>query len=90
MRTRLLLLAGLLGLLLTGACSIRQAICRDGEYPVKAVGNTTGRTCVPDGRQPPAGYVRYPDGQVPKYVDDKWDRYWSTKVVDANGHVVRG
>ena len=69
-------------------CSIRERICASGQYPVKAVGNTTGRTCVPDGAEPPEGYVRYPAGQVPRYVDDEWDRYWRTRIVDRNGHVV--
>jgi hypothetical protein len=69
-------------------CSIRDHICRSSEYPVKAVGNKTGRTCVPDGQDPPAGYVRYPAGKVPEYVDDKWDRYWRTVVVDEQGNIV--
>jgi hypothetical protein len=69
-------------------CSLRERICASGHYPVKAVGNTTGRTCVPDGREPPQGYVRYPPDKEPTYVDDKWDRYWRTVVVDENGNVV--
>jgi hypothetical protein len=76
--------------LAVGGCLARERICRSEEYPVKAVGNKTGRTCVPDGREPPAGYVRYPDGKVPKYVDDEWDKYWRTVVVDDNGNVVAG
>ncbi|MDP9815272.1 SCO0607 family lipoprotein [Spirilliplanes yamanashiensis] len=75
----------------TGAvagCLGPDAICRSGEYPVKAVGNTTGAACVPDGEEPPAGYVRYPAGKEPRHVDDKWDRYWRTVVVDGNGAVV--
>src|SRR5258706_1584412 len=69
-------------------CSIRERVCSSGEYPVKAVGNTTGRTCVPDGEEPPAGYVHYPAGKVPEHVDDRWDRYWSTVVVDPYGKIV--
>jgi hypothetical protein len=57
---------------------------------VKAVGNATGRTCVPDGEDPPAGYVRYPEGQVPEHIGDKWDKYWETKVVDQSGRIVSG
>ncbi|GGM19235.1 lipoprotein [Streptomyces fumigatiscleroticus] len=68
-------------------CS-RDAVCPDGRYPVKAVGNKTGRTCVDDGDEPPEGYVRYPRGKVPQHVGDKWDTYWSRVVVDADGHVV--
>jgi hypothetical protein len=69
-------------------CSIRDHICGSDEYPVKAVGNKTGRTCVPEDSEPPAGYVRYPQGKVPQYVDDEWDKYWQTVVVDSTGNVV--
>ena len=75
--------------LLTGGCA-EDAVCGSDAYPVKAVGNTTGRTCVPEGEDPPAGYVRYPEGKVPERVGDKWDEYWSTKVVDEQGNVVPG
>jgi hypothetical protein len=74
--------------LVAGGCSFRERICSSGAYPVKAVGNKTGRTCVPDGQDPPAGYVRYPVDKTPKYVDDNWDQYWRTVVVDENGNVV--
>jgi hypothetical protein len=84
-----LTVAGLSGALLVG-CIGRDRICRSGEYPVKHVGTTTGRTCVPDGEEPPAGYVKYPAGKVPEYVDDKWDKYWSTVIVDDQGNVVQG
>ncbi|MFF9850702.1 SCO0607 family lipoprotein [Streptomyces litmocidini] len=78
-------------LLLTGCgFQIRDRVCDSGHYPVKAVGNTTGADCAADGQEPPEGYVRYPAGQVPEYVDDEWDRYWSTVVVDETGRVVRG
>jgi hypothetical protein len=80
--------AALAGPLLIGGCSFQDAICRGGEYPVKAVGNATGRACVADGKEPPDGYVRYPAGKVPKHVDDKWDKYWSDKIVDKNGAIV--
>jgi hypothetical protein len=73
-----------------GGCTLRESICRSGEFPVKAVGSTTGQTCVTDGQDPPAGYVRYPQGKVPRHVDDEWDRYWKTVVVDETGTVVSG
>ncbi|MFC3736363.1 SCO0607 family lipoprotein [Paractinoplanes deccanensis] len=73
------------GLLMAGC--LDQAICRNGEYPAAQVGNT-GRTCVPDGQEPPAGYVRYPPGQEPQRTDDEWDVYWRTHVIDATGAVV--
>ncbi|MFI1397582.1 SCO0607 family lipoprotein [Streptomyces sp. NPDC020681] len=81
--------AGMLTALLATGCSMQDAVCGGGEYPVKAVGNTTGRTCVPDGEEPPDGYVRYPEGKVPEHVDDKWDKYWSEVVVDENGDIVK-
>ncbi len=83
-------LAAALGLtLLTAGCG-EDAICGADAYPVKAVGGTTGQDCVPEGEEPPAGYVRYPAGKVPKHVGDKWDEYWSTVVVDERGNVVPG
>lgn len=75
---------------LTTGCSLADNICGSDAYPVKAVGNTTGGDCVPKGEEPPAGYVRYPEGKVPKKVGDEWDVYWSTKVVDENGTIVSG
>ncbi|MFF5081687.1 SCO0607 family lipoprotein [Actinoplanes sp. NPDC000266] len=72
--------------LLTAACA-DQAVCRDGEYPAAQV-DSTGRTCVPDGQEPPAGYVRYPPGQEPQRTDDKWDQYWRRHTIDKSGAVV--
>src|SRR5262245_45560154 len=74
--------------LLGAGCSIEEHVCRSSQYPVKAVGNRTGRACVPDGEPPPSGYVRYPAGKEPVYVDDEWDRYWRTVVVDRDGNIV--
>ena len=68
-------------------CSGQERICGDGEYPVKAIGNTTGRSCVADDQEPPAGYVRYPEGQVPQHIGDEWDTYWDSRIIDANGTV---
>jgi hypothetical protein len=87
--TRTALVAALGVTLLTAGCGA-DAICGSDHYPVKAVGNTTGRDCVREGQEPPAGYVRYPAGKVPKHVGDKWDEYWSTVVVDERGNVVPG
>ncbi len=88
MRLRDLVPVAVLVPLLAAGCSFDERICSSGHYPVKAVGSTTGADCVPDGEEPPEGYVRYPDGQVPEVVGDKWDEYWSTRVVDENGTVV--
>nr|WP_189233007.1 hypothetical protein [Streptomyces flaveolus] len=75
-------------MVLTG-CSLeyREDICSGGEYPVTSIGGT-GSGCVPDGEQPPQGYTRYPEGKVPQQVDDKWDVYWRTHMIDENGAVV--
>ncbi|MCA2213326.1 SCO0607 family lipoprotein [Jidongwangia harbinensis] len=88
MRVRLFLM-GVLVVASTAACA-DQRICGSDEYPVKAVGNTTGAACVPEGEEPPAGYVKYPEGKVPERVGDEWDRYWSSVVVDEKGAVVSG
>jgi hypothetical protein len=87
MRVRLFLVGAVVAGSMSG-CLFDERICGSGHYPVKAVGNTTGRTCVPEGEQPPAGYVRYPEGKVPERVGDEWDEYWSTVVVDENGAIV--
>ncbi|MFK0211861.1 SCO0607 family lipoprotein [Streptomyces sp. NPDC090298] len=75
-------------LLLTG-CASQERVCGSGHYPVKAVGNADGQDCVADGQDPAEGWVRYPAGQVPRYVGDEWDRHWSTVVVDAEGRPVQ-
>lgn len=74
---------------LTGCSSIeyQEDICGSGEYPVLSVGGT-GSACVSDGEQPPAGFVRYPEGKVPQQVDDKWDVYWRTHTLDKDGNVI--
>ncbi|WP_238007890.1 hypothetical protein KZZ52_30255 [Dactylosporangium sp. AC04546] len=87
-KTASLAAAALTAALLSGGCLGRDKICRNGEYPAKAVGNPTGRVCVRDGRDPPPGYVRYPAGKVPAHVDDEWDVYWRDKTVDESGTVV--
>jgi hypothetical protein len=72
--------------LLVGGCG-NDAICGGGEYPVQSI-NGTGRQCVSDQRQPPAGFARYPAGKEPRHVDDKWDVYWRTHAFDAAGNVI--
>ncbi|MFE7352244.1 SCO0607 family lipoprotein [Streptomyces sp. NPDC057543] len=73
--------------LLTAGCSLQDATCGGGEYPVMTVGST-GSACVPNGEDPPKGYVRYPKGKVPEHVGDKWDTYWETHSVDENGRII--
>ncbi|MGI5451062.1 SCO0607 family lipoprotein [Streptomyces sp. CA-243310] len=68
-------------------CSMEDAICRGGEYPVMTVG-ATGSACVPDGKPPPEGYTRYPEGKVPRHVDDTWDVYWRTHTLDDRGNII--
>ncbi|MFB7211271.1 SCO0607 family lipoprotein [Streptomyces sp. NPDC056255] len=72
---------------LTTGCSMQDAICGGGEYPVMTIGGT-GSACVPDDEDPPKGYVRYPKGKVPEHVDDKWDVYWRTHSVDKDGRII--
>ncbi|MFC1414739.1 SCO0607 family lipoprotein [Streptacidiphilus sp. N1-12] len=89
-RTLVLLVVGTAVGGLTAACSLdtRDAVCRGSEYPVASVGSPGGGACVSNGKQPPTGYVRYPEGQVPQHVDDKWDTYWSTHALDDQGRLV--
>lgn len=82
-----LALASVTVALLATGCSMEDATCGGGEYPVMAVGST-GSACVPEDQKPPAGYVRYPEGKVPEHVGDKWDTYWSTRTVDGNGKII--
>ncbi|MFI9150268.1 SCO0607 family lipoprotein [Streptomyces sp. NPDC053367] len=74
---------------LTGCSALeyREEQCMSDHYPVLAV-NNTGADCVPDGEQPPAGYARYPEGKVPRYVGDEWDVYWSTHTLDEHGEII--
>ncbi len=88
MRTTRTALVLVFGLSLLGGCSFREAICSGGEYPVQAVNSTSGRACVADGAEPPAGYVRYPEGKVPKHVDDEWDLYWQEHKLDEQGREI--
>jgi hypothetical protein len=85
---RTFVVAGLAAALLSGGCSLQDAICGGGDYPVKLADSATGTTCVPDGQDPPAGYVRYPAGKVPKKVGDKWDVYWQAHQLDRSGEEV--
>ncbi|MGW1127726.1 SCO0607 family lipoprotein [Streptomyces sp. NPDC002526] len=73
--------------LLTSACSTADAVCSGGEYPVLYVGSTGG-ACVKDGEEPPKGYARYPEGKVPKHVDDKWWTYWNEHSLDKDGNII--
>ncbi|CAL9277786.1 hypothetical protein SUDANB5_06316 [Streptomyces sp. SudanB5_2050] len=68
-------------------CSMEEATCGGGEYPVISVGGT-GSACVPNGEEPPEGYTRYPEGKVPEHVGDEWDTYWQTHTVDEDGNIV--
>ncbi|MFF8095139.1 SCO0607 family lipoprotein [Streptomyces sp. NPDC016675] len=83
---RLVLAGAAVAAVLTG-CSTQDAVCGGGEYPVMTTGGT-GRTCVPDGEEPPEGYTRFPEGKVPEHVGDEWDTYWQTHTVDRDGKTV--
>ncbi|MEU2667994.1 hypothetical protein ABZ622_03845 [Streptomyces sp. NPDC007164] len=82
-----LALAAVTTAVLATGCSMQDAICGGGEYPVMTIG-ATGSACVPDDEDPPKGYVRYPKGKVPEHVDDKWDVYWRTHSVDEDGRII--
>lgn len=90
-RTITLLLAAAVVTGLASACSIdlRDHICNEHEYPTATIGYEGGNgSCVPDGKQPPKGEVRFPNGEVPQRVDDKWDKYWQKHALDRDGKLV--
>lgn len=86
----LLGVAGVAAALLATAGPAADHICQAGQYPVKAVGGTTGMACQQDGTQPSAGYASYPRGEAPQYVGDKWDNFWSGVVVNGRAQIVDG
>ncbi|MEV0005842.1 hypothetical protein AB0H28_26655 [Micromonospora sp. NPDC050980] len=91
MRTRTMIAlaaVGLSGLTLTAGCSFKESICGNGEYPAIAVGAQGGSACFPEGQEPTAPYVRYPEGKVPQHVDDEWDVYWRTHGIDENNRII--
>lgn len=81
--------AALLLAALTGCSGLefKDAVCGNDAYPVLAV-NSTGSDCTPKGEEPAPGYARYPEGKVPKHVDDKWDVYWRTHTLDEKGNII--
>ena len=56
-------------------CTWQEGICSEGEYPVYALTNKNGGMCVRNGDPVPNGFAAYPDGRVPKSVNDKYDRW---------------
>ncbi len=57
----------------TSGCTIRERVCGSDEYPVRTVDPTNdGSACAAEGEDPPAGYERYPAGEVPEYVDEMY------------------
>ncbi|MEU5211794.1 hypothetical protein [Streptomyces sp. NPDC020742] len=87
-RTAVLAIAAVTVALSATGCSTEDAKCRGGEYPVLAIGSSTGGACVPNGKKPPKGFTRYPAGKVPEHVGDKWDTYWETHTVDKSGKII--
>ncbi|MGW1412671.1 SCO0607 family lipoprotein [Streptomyces sp. NPDC002403] len=79
--------AAILSLTGCSGSSLKDSVCGGGEYPVLAVGGTSS-DCVPDGKEVPDGYTRYPKGKVPQKIDDKWDVYWRTHTINDKGEVV--
>jgi hypothetical protein len=86
----LLGVAGVAAAFLVTAGPAAGDVCQAVEYPVKAVGGTTGMACQQDGTQPSVGYVSYPRGEAPRYVGDRWDNFWSGVVVNGRGQIVDG
>ncbi|MEU2231689.1 SCO0607 family lipoprotein [Streptomyces vietnamensis] len=74
---------------LTGCAGIeyQEGICNSGGHPAMPVGGT-GSACVSDGQEPPAGFVRYPEGKVPQQVGDKWDVHRDTHADDKDGDII--
>jgi hypothetical protein len=62
-------------LTLTGCADLtREAMCADDAYPVWPVNAPdSGRTCVPNGQEPPTGYACYPMGHVPHWTDEDYN-----------------
>ncbi|MFI6642059.1 SCO0607 family lipoprotein [Streptomyces sp. NPDC050504] len=87
--------AALLAIALFGAAALtgcsglefKDAVCGNDAYPVLAV-NSTGSDCTPKGEEPAPGYARYPEGKVPKEVDDEWDVYWRSHTLDEKGNII--
>ncbi|MBL7255708.1 SCO0607 family lipoprotein [Paractinoplanes lichenicola] len=72
--------------LLLGGC-MKDAICGSDDYPVLQTGGS-GRQCVPKDQEPPSGFTRFPEGQVPEHVDDEWDVYWRNHTIDSSGQTI--
>lgn len=68
--------AGLLVAGLVSGCStfeIHEEICSEGEQPVWAFSSRIGSQCVRDGKVPPPGFVRFPRGRVPVWINPPAD-----------------
>jgi len=78
-----------MGLVTGCGMDLRDHECQANEYPVQAVGVPGSGACVTKGKEPPDGDVRYPPGEVPQRVGDKWDVYWDSHAMDADGHLIK-
>lgn len=68
------LLAALLATGLLSGCLAGERMCSSDEYPVYSVEfPESGRACVSDDAEPPAGYARYPEGRVPEYASEDYN-----------------
>lgn len=54
------------------ACSYRERVCREEDYPVRSIEYPDAGACARDGEPPPPGYETYPAGETPTYVDEQY------------------
>jgi len=53
-----------------GCGAFKERVCRPGEYAARAIAApVTGRTCVPNGQEPPPGYERFPPGRTLAHLE---------------------
>lgn len=73
-------------LAVSGCGGWEEHVCGDGSYPAAQIAGP-GSYCESNGTEPSSGFIRYPKGQVPEMIGDKWDLYWSDHYLDRDGRV---
>lgn len=70
-RVTVLLVGSALTASAAAGCAWRERVCSADEHPVRTTATTDdGLACAPGDEEPPAGYERFPEGEVPEYVDE--------------------